>query len=49
MEEYITRLMAIGYQAPNAWNIVVSFLKERDYDGLEAYVARQECRKRGVA
>lgn len=43
MEEYITRLMALGFQAPNAWNIVFSFLKERDYDGLEAYIARKEC------
>ena len=42
MEEYITRLIAIGFYAPSAWAVCFDYFQRRDYDGLEAYIAKIE-------
>ena len=42
VEEYILRLIRAGYKADNAWSSCMQYLQSRDYDGLEAFIARAE-------
>lgn len=46
MEKYIDRLMMCGFNAVCAHNIVSSFQRERDFDGLEHFTKMMEDEKK---
>lgn len=39
--------MRMGYTARSAWDLCFSYFSRRDYDGLEAFVAKLEAVRNG--